>query len=99
MTADPPTPGRQELVAAMADALTKVTGNTFAGGTLSESSRLRDDLGLDSFAGLELMFEIEDRTNVRIPQDVATSFQTVGDVVAYVEQALTTSPAAAEASP
>ncbi len=80
---------RSELLATMTDALAKVTGNIPS--ALSESTRLRDDLGLDSFAGLELVFEIEDRTQIRIPQEAASQFRTVGDVVTFIEEALATS--------
>ncbi len=50
----------------------------------SESTRLREDLGLDSFAAIELVFEVEDQFDVRIPQNVAVGFQTIGDVVTYI---------------
>lgn len=52
--------------------------------TWPQSAHLRDDLGLDSFAALELLFELEDRLGVRIAKAAAPSFQTVGGVVTYL---------------
>ncbi len=51
---------------------------------LTESARLRDDLGLDSFAAVELIFELEDLVDVRITREAAATFRTVGDVVSHV---------------
>ncbi len=51
---------------------------------LLESTRLREDLGLDSFAAVELVFEVEDLFDVRIPQATAMTFQTVADVISYL---------------
>jgi len=65
-------------------ALVKVSTRESTSVALGESTKLREDLGLDSFAALELIFELEDQVGVRIPQETAVSFQTVGDVVTYV---------------
>jgi hypothetical protein len=38
---------------------------------VQESSKLREDLGLDSYAALELIFELEDQVGVRVSQEAA----------------------------
>ena len=65
-------------------ALVKMSTRESTSVVLGVSTKLREDLGLDSFAALELIFELEDQVGVRIPQEAAVSFQTVGDVVTYV---------------
>jgi len=44
-----------------------------------------DGIGLDSLAMLELMFEIEDKYNIRLPND-ATKPETVGQLVELIEK-------------
>lgn len=69
--------------------------------TITESHHLRDDLGLDSVAIIELLFEIEDRFKIQIPDQDLPGLSTVGSVAAYVHQRLTTSqaPSSAEMKP
>ncbi len=55
---------------------------------------LREDLGLDSLAMIELLFKIEEAFDLEIPNDDLSKITTVGDVVAYVE-ARVGSPASA----
>lgn len=81
---DPILTSRTDIVEQLRAAFCKVTGQEPAAATWPESAHLRDDLGLDSFAALELLFELEDRLGVRIAKAAAASFQTVGDVVTYV---------------
>jgi acyl carrier protein len=83
MTEVPSVPSRASIMDKLSAAIVKVTGCE-PSVALADTTRLRDDLGLDSFAGIELIFELEDMMNVRISQDAASSFQTIGDVVSYV---------------
>jgi len=62
---------------------------------ITESHHLRDDLGLDSVAIIELLFEIEDRFKIQIPDQDLPGLSTVGSVAAYVQQRL----AAGESAP
>jgi len=56
---------------------------------ITEEHHLRDDLGLDSMAVIELLYKIEETFNIQIPdQDLAT-MSTVGSVASYVEGRLT----------
>lgn len=43
-------------------------------------------LGADSLDTVELIMEFEKAFNLQIPDDAATSIQTVGDAIAYIEQ-------------
>ncbi|MDX2024627.1 MAG: phosphopantetheine-binding protein [Deltaproteobacteria bacterium] len=87
-------PSRDMIVDKMAQAFAKVTEKQLEASAMVDGTKLRDDLGLDSFAALELLFELEEMLNVRIPQEAAASFVTVGDVVVYVQAQLTTPPVA-----
>jgi acyl carrier protein len=64
--------------------------------------RLREDLGLDSLAMIELLFKIEEHFDLEIPNEDLSRVTTVADVTAYVEEKLgaTAAPAApAKAAP
>ncbi len=54
--------------------------------SITESHHLRDDLGLDSVAVIELLFEIEDRFKIQIPDQDLVGLSTVGSVAAYVQE-------------
>lgn len=43
-------------------------------------------LGADSLDTVELIMEFEKAFGLQIPDDAATSIQTVGDAIAYIEQ-------------
>lgn len=51
-----------------------------------ESHTLRDDLGLDSMALIELIFRIEEAFDIEIPDKDMMSLQTVASVIEYVER-------------
>ena len=56
--------------------------------SITESHHLRDDLGLDSVAIIELLFEIEERFKLQIPDQDLPGLSTVGTVTAYVQRRL-----------
>lgn len=62
--------------------------------TITESHHLRDDLGLDSVAVIELLFEIEERFKLQIPDQDLPGLSTVGSVSAYVQRRLAEPPPA-----
>ncbi len=67
--------------------------------SITEAHHLRDDLGLDSMAVIELLFEIEDRFKIQIPDQDLPGLSTVGSVAVYVHQRLVApKPAPAEKS-
>ena len=55
---------------------------------LSSESKLVDDLIFDSLDGVELVMLIEDDFNISIKDEDAEKWQTVGDVIKYVENAI-----------
>jgi|SRR4029077_12107017 acyl carrier protein len=63
--------------------------------TIVITHHLRDDLGLDSMAVIELLYRIEETFDLQIPDQDLAGMTTVGHVVNYVEKRLgkTTSPA------
>jgi len=61
------------------------------------TDRLREDLGLDSLAMIELLFKIEEHFDLEIPNEDLSKIATVADVTAYVEGKLAGSPVAASA--
>jgi acyl carrier protein len=53
-------------------------------GRLSESTYFVSDLGLDSLRGLDLVCDIEERFGCEIPDKVARSLATIGDLIAFL---------------
>lgn len=65
--------------------------------TIKPSDALRNDLGLDSMATIELLYEIEDAFNVQIPDKDLQTLVTVANVTAYIEEKVAPAkPAAAK---
>ena len=56
--------------------------------TIQPAHHLRDDLGLDSMAVIELLYKIEEAFDLQIPDQDLSAMTTVGSVAAYVEQRL-----------
>ena len=54
------------------------------------SARLKEDLDLDSLDGADLMIAIEKRFKVRLDEQVARGFRTVGDIHNYVRELVAT---------
>ena len=57
-------------------------------GKVRPTDRLREDLGLDSLAMIELLFKIEEHFDLEIPNEDLSRITTVADVTAYVEEKL-----------
>jgi len=60
---------------------------------IAPTDRLREDLGLDSLAMIELLFKIEEHFDLEIPNEDLSRITTVADVTAYVEEKVATLPA------
>ncbi|HSL03908.1 MAG TPA: acyl carrier protein [Nitrospiraceae bacterium] len=56
--------------------------------TILVTQHLRDDLGLDSMAVIELLYRIEEAFDLQIPDQDLVGLTTVGHVVNYVEKRL-----------
>lgn len=54
--------------------------------TILTTQHLRDDLGLDSMAVIELLYRIEETFDLQIPDQDLAGMTTVGHVVEYVEK-------------
>ncbi len=52
---------------------------------VSESKTFQDDLGADSLAIVELVLALEERFEVKIPDDEVDNIKTVGDAISYVK--------------
>ena len=52
------------------------------------TARLREDLGLDSLDGVDLVVALEKALNVRIPENDARQMRTVGDIHAFIDKAV-----------
>lgn len=57
-------------------------------GDIRPESNLVDELEMDSFAAIELLFELEDRYGLEIPDEEVENFKTVKDIIDYVEARL-----------
>ncbi|MCS6293105.1 MAG: acyl carrier protein [Nitrospira sp.] len=53
--------------------------------TIKAAHHLRDDLGLDSMAVIELLYKIEETFDLQIPDQDLVGLATVGSVASYVE--------------
>lgn len=67
--------------------------------TIKENYHLRDDLGLDSMAVIELLYKIEETFDLQIPDEDLAGLTTVGSVAGYVEKRLTPARQAPSVSP
>jgi len=72
----------QKIVAALAEYLKRDPK------TIQPDLHLRDDLGLDSMAVIELLYKIEETFDLQIPDQDLASLSTVGAVAKYVDQRL-----------
>jgi acyl carrier protein len=55
------------------------------GGYLTLDMRL-DELGIDSLGAITIMYELEDKLDVEIPNEVFDSLKIVNDIVSQLEQ-------------
>ena len=54
---------------------------------VARDTRLREDLGIDSLTLIEVAVATEDALSVPLPDEDLERFQTVGDVIDYVQRA------------
>ncbi len=54
--------------------------------TITLETSIKKDLGADSIDILQLLMRIEDQYGIVIPDIALATFETVGDVVAYLEK-------------
>ncbi|GAB2663130.1 meromycolate extension acyl carrier protein AcpM [Nocardia goodfellowii] len=73
-----------EIVAGIAEIVEEVTGIEAAEVTLDKT--FVDDLDIDSLSLVEIAVQLEDKYEVKIPDEDLASLRTVGDAVAYVQK-------------
>ena len=52
---------------------------------IAENKAFTDDLGADSLAIVELVLALEEKFDVKIPDDEVDKIKTVGDAIKYIE--------------
>ncbi len=68
-----------KIVQALADYLKRDAA------TIAPTHHLREDLGLDSMAVIEMLYRIEEVFNLQIPDQDLVGLTTVGHVITYVQ--------------
>ena len=53
--------------------------------TIDDDTNIVDDLGADSLDVVEMLMTIEQEYGVVVPDEVITTFKTVGDVARYID--------------
>ena len=70
---------------------------------IPSDAHLRDDLGLDSMATIELLYRVEEAFDIQIPDQDLQGLVTLADVAHYVDRRLappaSVEPSAAKAKP
>nr|WP_316623932.1 acyl carrier protein [uncultured Ruminococcus sp.] len=56
------------------------------GKEITLESRIKEDLGADSLDVLQMLMTIEEEKGIVIPDEELATFETVGDIVAYLEK-------------
>ena len=60
----------------------------FDSAEIRADSHLKDDLGIDSFDALRVIFEVEDAFAINVPPAEVLGIRTVSDVVDYISRRL-----------
>ena len=68
-----------KIIQALADYLKRDAAS------IQTTHHLRDDLGLDSMAVIEMLYRTEEVFNLQIPDQDLVGLTTVGQVIAYVQ--------------
>lgn len=75
----------EEIRAGLAEIVNDLAGTAVEDVQLDKS--FVDDLGVDSLSMVEIIYECEERFGVEIPDEDSKNLKTVGDAVAYIENA------------
>ncbi|AYF73067.1 acyl carrier protein [Nocardia yunnanensis] len=81
---------QEEIIAGIAEIVEEVTGIEAADVTLDKS--FVDDLEIDSLSLVEIAVQLEDKYEVKIPDEDLASLRTVADAVTYVQKMEATQP-------
>ena len=55
------------------------------GTVITAETKIKEDLGADSLDILQLLMTLEEQRGITIPDEALATFNTVGDIVAYLE--------------
>lgn len=55
---------------------------------IKSTALLKDDLGIDSFDALRIIFEVENEFDIKVPPTEAINIKTVNDAVNYIVKRL-----------
>ena len=53
---------------------------------ITEESRLKEDLGIDSLASMQLILDMEKKFNIHVEDEEVMEIETVADVIALLEK-------------
>ncbi len=53
---------------------------------ITEASRLKEDLGIDSLASMQLILDMEQKFNIHVEDEEVMEIETVADVIALLEK-------------
>ena len=53
---------------------------------ITAETRIKEDLGADSLDILQLLMTLEEQRGITIPDEALATFETVGDIVDYLER-------------
>ena len=56
------------------------------GTAVTPETRIKEDLGADSLDILQLLMTLEEQRGITIPDEALATFETVGDIVDYLEK-------------
>ena len=76
---------KSEIITVLTELITKCQPN-FSAETLSNDMNIRTDFDLDSIRIMEMIGEIEDRFDIEIPDRKLRELQTVGQIIAFIEE-------------
>lgn len=79
-------PNTEEIRSGLAEIVNEIAGVPAEDIQLEKS--FTDDLDVDSLSMVEVVVAAEERFGVSIPDDDVKNLRTVGDAVAYIEQAV-----------
>jgi len=79
---------RQQIRAELEKILAIVDDQILKRVQVKEETVIREGLGFDSLQLTELLFELEERLNVKIADDEAMKLRTVGDLITLIESKL-----------
>ena len=54
--------------------------------TITSDAKIKDDLGADSLDILQLLMTLEEDHGITIPDDELAEFETVGDILAFLDK-------------